>query len=88
MEGAGGMFALVSLLGFQAIIKPIWFFLLSLPQPPFFPSVSSSLLFSKQPWIQQDQHLVPKLPLSANRITGQSSQHPVHFFPLLLSGSC
>lgn len=75
------MFALISLLGFQAIIKQICFLLPSLPQPPLLPSVSSSLLFSKQPWIQQHQHLLPKLPLSANRIAGRSSQHPVHFFP-------
>ena len=86
LEGAGGLFALISLLGFQAIIKQICFLLPSLPPAPSL-SLCSSYLFSKQPCVQQHQHLLPELSPSANGITCQSSQHLVQFFPLLLSGS-
>lgn len=79
------MFALITLLGFQAIIKQICFLFPSFPQAPLFPSASSSLLKTAL------DSAAPSSPSQAPTFCKldcwpiQSTSCP--FFPLLLSGS-
>lgn len=85
LEGAGGMFALISLHGFQAIIKQICFLFPSFPQAPLFPSVSSCSS-QNSPGFSSTNISFP----SAHCLQIGLLANPVNIlsiFPLLLSGS-